>query len=667
MKKNYSSLKNVLGSFVLGTMLLVNSGESLYAGTTINSESSDSGELPKPYFQNAHGTFVAELANHTISVEGFAGNLNKYFGLDTNHHFELVREVRDAKTGFVHYSYQHFYKQLKVEGNVVFVHAKNEKVNSVNGQLLSQTNFDTTPVISDEKAAEAALKMLEGEGKRTAGTTELLIAKIAEGERMDLKLVKKINVSITSPVKSLDVYVDAQTGAVLRSFSKIYHADTPSTSATYNRGNRSITVDSYNGEYRLRDNARNIHTRNASGWDGDWSTITGEFTGNITEFTSTTANFTTTNMQPAVEVHWGMTKTCDYYQNVHNRDGYDDNGSLIRNYYDPPAFYFPGANAAALDGFGTVAMIYGNGIEDIGSGPEQVMHPLVALDVAGHEFSHLVIGRNGTGGLDYQGESGALNESFADIFGKAIEFYVNDNPTWQIGNGIWNLSWVTPNYMRNMANPNSAPATVGYEQPDTYEGNYWMDPTTWFDNGGVHINSGVGNYWFYLLSEGGSGMNDLGNSYDVNAISIQKAEQIAYKTLMTGLTQTATYLDAFNATKLAAATLYGANSEEWNQVVNAWYAVGIGDAPASNQNVEMKAKLSVYPNPVKGNEVTIDSHLDGKVTVEMYDITGKQLMAPVVLNNASTTVLNVEKYAAGMYILKFESDLGTYSHKLIIR
>src|SRR5690554_3403903 len=283
MKKNYGSLKNLLGSFVLGTMLLVNSGESLYAGTTINSESSDSRDLPKPYFQNAHGTFVAELANHTISVEGFAGNLNKYFGLDTNDHFELVREVRDVKTGFVH--------------------AKNEKVNSVNGQLLSQTNFDTTPVISDEKAAEAALQMLEGEGKRTAGTTELLIAKIAEGERMSLKLVKKLNVSITSPVKSLDVYVDAQTGAVLRSFSKIYHADTPSTSATYNRGNQSITVDSYNGEYRLKDNARNIHTRNASGWDGDWSSITGEFTGNITEFTSTTANFTTTNMQPAVEVH----------------------------------------------------------------------------------------------------------------------------------------------------------------------------------------------------------------------------------------------------------------------------------------------------------------------------------------------------------------------------
>lgn len=665
MRKNYSSLKNILGSFVLGTMLLINTSVPLFAAPIIDFAAVGDREVPKPYFQNMHGTFVAELTNYHISTENFVKNLNDYFELDQNHHFELVREVRDAQTSLVHYSYQHFYKQLKIEGNVVFVHAKNEKVNSVNGQLLSFSELNTIPTVDDAKATEIAFNIFEEPGERKAGTVELLIAKVSENEKTVLKLIKKLNVSLSLPVKSYDVYVDAQTGTVLRSFSKIYHADTPSTSTTYNRGNQSITVDSYNGGYRLKDNTRNIHTRNASGWDGDWN-MSGEFTGNITEFTNTTANFTATNMRPAVEVHWGMTKAYDYYLDIHNRDSYDGNGSLIRNYYDPPAYYFPGANAGALDDSGTVAMVYGNGIEDIGSGPEQVMHPLVLLDIAGHEFSHLVIGRNGTGGLDYQGESGALNESFADIFGKAIEFYVNDNPTWFIGNGIWNLSWVSPNYIRNMADPNSAPTAVGYEQPDTYEGNHWMDPTSWFDNGGVHINSGVGNYWFYLLSEGGAGTNDLNNNYYVNGISIQKAEQIAYKTLMTGLTQTATYLDAFNATKLTAAALYGANSNEWNQVVNAWYAVGIGNAPASSQNMEMKTKLNVYPNPVKGNEVTIASDFDGEVTVALYDMTGKQLMVPVVLN-ASTTLLNVEKYAAGMYILKFTSENGTYAHKLMIQ
>src|SRR5690554_7078048 len=184
MRKNYSSLKNIIGGFVLGTMLLINTNVPLFAAPILDFAAVGDREVPKPYFQNMHGTFVAELTDYHISTENFVKNLNDYFELDQNHHFELVREVRDAQTGFVHYSYQHFYKQLKIEGNVVFVHAKGEKVNSVNGQLLSQTNFDTTPVISDEKATEAALKMLEGEGKRTAGTTELLIAKIAEGERM---------------------------------------------------------------------------------------------------------------------------------------------------------------------------------------------------------------------------------------------------------------------------------------------------------------------------------------------------------------------------------------------------------------------------------------------------------------------------------------------------
>src|SRR5690606_27938945 len=128
------------------------------------------------------------------------------------------------------------------------------------------------------------------------------------------------------------------------------------------------------------------------------------------------------------------------------------------------------------------------------------------------------------------GESGALNESFADMFGAAVEFYVNDNPNWTIGEGIWYNGWGTPDYMRNMANPNSAPEIVGGPQPDTYEGNYWAD-TSLIDQendyGGVHINSGVGNYWFYLLSEGGSGTNDNGDDYSVEGITIQKAEQIA--------------------------------------------------------------------------------------------------------------------------------------------
>ena len=63
--------------------------------------------------------------------------------------------------------------------------------------------------------------------------------------------------------------------------------------------------------------------------------------------------------------------------------------------------------------------------------------------------------------------------------------------------------------IRSMQNPNTL------SSPDTYLGEYWIDTKQSYDNGGVHFNSGVQNYWFYLLSEGGSGENDDGISYQV--------------------------------------------------------------------------------------------------------------------------------------------------------
>ena len=61
-----------------------------------------------------------------------------------------------------------------------------------------------------------------------------------------------------------------------------------------------------------------------------------------------------------------------------------------------------------------------------------------------------------------------------------------------------------------MSNPNA------FSDPDTYlGGNWWTDEA---DNGGVHSNSGVQNFWFYLLVEGGTGTHDHGESYSVNGM-----------------------------------------------------------------------------------------------------------------------------------------------------
>src|SRR5699024_1542301 len=131
--------------------------------------------------------------------------------------------------------------------------------------------------------------------------------------------------------------------------------------------------------------------------------------------------------------------------------------------------------------------------------------------------------------------------------------------------------------MRSMSNPNN-PSGLS-NQPDTYGGTYWVNPNMPYDNGGVHTNSGVQNFWFYLLSEGGTGTNDNGDFYEVNGIGITKAQQIAYRNVMHYLSPNATYYDAYANSLQAAKDLYGIPSAEYSAVAAAWYAVGIGDNP----------------------------------------------------------------------------------------
>jgi Zn-dependent metalloprotease len=274
----------------------------------------------------------------------------------------------------------------------------------------------------------------------------------------------------------------------------------------------------------------------------------------------------TSSGHPALDVHWGMEKTYDFYLSVFNRNSYDGNGSVIKQYLNPPTLqtqYGESPNNASAYPAPYNLMQYG-------MGDGQFMKPVVGLDVEGHEYTHMVVANNGNGGLVYQGESGALNESFADIFGVCVEFYSGVNADWLMGEDIM----VTDPYLRSMSNPN------GGSQPDTYNGQFWANPSNLSnDHGGVHINSGVQNYWFYLLCQGGSGTNDLSNSYSVTGIGIAQARQIAYKNLTTYLGANATFMDAYNGSLQAAQDLYGNPSTQYTAVRQAWYAVGIGNDP----------------------------------------------------------------------------------------
>lgn len=359
----------------------------------------------------------------------------------------------------------------------------------------------------------------------------------------------------------------------------------------------------------------------------------------------------TINMQanPALDVHWGMEQTYDYYKNKLDRISYDDNGGEITNLVNA-AYAFTGSQSQAA-AIGEGYMVYGLGDRTSGNA-------FVSIDVTGHEFTHLVTENNGNGGLDYEGESGALNESFSDIFGVAIEFYAKgQDANWDMGEGIL---LEAPGIIRSMSDPKVM------NNPDTYEGQYWVDPESNFDNGGVHYNSGVQNKWFYLLCEGGTGTNDKGNSYNVAAIGMEKAELIAYRNLTQYITPTATYEGAYEGALQATEDLYGDTSAEYEAVKEAWYAVGIGtkDAPTAVNDISLsESDIKIYPNPASGS-ISIASDLDKTISATIVNVLGSAVMKITISKGVNP--VDISTLAKGIYLVRYETGAQPLVQKLSV-
>lgn len=134
-------------------------------------------------------------------------------------------------------------------------------------------------------------------------------------------------------------------------------------------------------------------------------------------------------------------------------------------------------------------MVFGNG--------DTMFYPLTSIDVIGHELSHGLV--QGICDLEYKGHSGALNEGYADIFGTMLEFYIHDKyggrilgrSNWLIGEDLT----MSGSCLRNMEDPHAC------QQPKKMFDKFYINPNSMVDYGGVHVNSGIPNYCFYITSQ----------------------------------------------------------------------------------------------------------------------------------------------------------------------
>jgi len=574
-------------------------------------------------------------ANQKINFA--ASSAKSVFGIDANADLVLSKTEGD-KLGYLHYRYYQTYRNIPVENSMYIVHTQNSLLKAMTGKII--VDFDpaiqkrSSAAISPARAVNIAVSAagaqvyawkdnyMEQSIKAQTGNRNASYAPVAKlvwyspgGELnpRELRLAYKVDVYAIKPLSRANYFVDAITGRVIGKEDKIHFTDATGTAATYWSGNQTIHSDFTGSNYRLRDYTKGNGIITLHGESGQFGT----------DYTSASANWTLSGLNvAALDAHYGVSQTYSFYQTKFGRNSYDDAGAALYSYVNDPAYI----DNAYWDGS---SMHFCKRSTNEAGG-------VTGIDVTGHELTHGVTQE--TCGLLYSYESGAINESLSDIMGKSVQFW--SKPTdinWQLSN---DMNWI----IRDMSNPNLL------FQPDTYKGTYWYTGSG--DNGGVHYNSGVGNFMFYLLVNGGSGTNDKGNAYNVTALGLSKADQIIYRSQTVYLISTSQYVDWRVACINAATDLYGASSNEVAQVKNAFYAVGIG---SSADGCDAPTGLSA--SNITENSATLNWNAVSGVS--SYNLQWKLTTSSTwtTVSNINTTSYNLTGLGAGFsYDFRVESN-----------
>jgi len=471
---------------------------------------------------------------------------------DKSYSFKIEEETID-ELGFKHLKINQYYNNIKIENAVYIVHMKNNLIESVSGYMYTTSPIIPKNTLSIEKSQRKISKD-QNRSIRLHNSNPVYI----ENKEGNLELCYEFITNNKSTTNEEKIYVNIETNHVVRTINLQHFITTPTEVETNLSGKRIIYTYLSNGVYSLLDSTRGkgIETLSLQ----NQTTIADA--KQIIDSTNTWNSLKSKIERSALDVHFGAISTYDYFLNKHNRNSIDNKGYKLTNIVR----YGQNFVNAYWDG---TKMIFGDGDNKIG--------PLVSLDIIGHEITHGLTAN--TAKLLLENESGALNESFSDIFGVLIDFYTRPEKA------NWTLAEEVSPIIRSLENP-----TINND-PDTYFGKNWK-PIGGTDFGGIHSNNGVQNHWFYLLVNGGVGINDNNDTFNVKGIGIEKAAKIVFRNLVYYLTPLSNYSNARFGSIKATEDLFGSCSKEVESVTNAWFAVGVGKSYKSYINPEFKANYT---------------------------------------------------------------------------
>jgi len=546
---------------------------------------------------------------------------------DAKNELKVLRQETD-RLGDTHVRLDQVYQGLKVWGCQKVVHFRDAStIYMVAGQTIPTPSISTTPKIPSSAAEATAVSAVKSAiGIEPVKThPELVIYPDGNTSRLVWQVVVA---GEHSPLIKWQVFVDAVTGAVIHQYNDVKE-DGPTVSTGIGVGHKACTLQTYQIglDYEMIDATRPMYVPpigNLQGVIVTYDMRNGQIyldpdRDNVFDDDSA--------MQAAVSAQTFGSATYKYFSDAFGRNSYDNaGGGLTMNVH-----YGTNVNNA-YGGGGTITYGDGDGVNYLPFSGD--------LDVVAHEFTHSVT--DFTANLIYEFQSGALNESYSDFFGKMV-----DSNNWLLGDDI---RLTTPGFLRSMQDPHQGPNPsrypFGYQPAKMSE---WVTLPASNDGGGVHTNSGVPNKAGYLVA---------------NVIGRPKAGQIWYRTLSVYLTPSSDMNYWSSMTLQSAKDLFGDLSPEVMAVANALDSIGFSLVLATpTAIVPMNARLGA----VSDTTLKISSYRTETVTIQtITSARGKLSIAgtvPQALPTGATATFTVSFDATSGYSL---CDIGAIRDTIIV-
>ncbi|MCU0405433.1 MAG: M4 family metallopeptidase [Ignavibacteriaceae bacterium] len=553
-----------------------------------------------------------------------------------------ISSIQTDLLGITHIIADQYYKGIKILNSESSLHINSQKERFLGKLYAINQEIDINPVFSSN---DILLKVIQD-------VKEITVYKELTNKEKEILKYDTPSCSLIIYTQNKDQYIlayeieirpnflerwryfiDAKTSEIIRKYN-ITQSDGPTTATALDLNGVLRTINTYleAGQYELI-NASEVMF-NPLKPEGIIATFDANNTSTIDlDYKTITSTDNTWNSPTAVSAHYNATTTYKYFLNKFGRNSINGQGGNIISLINVTEDDGSSMENAFWNG---QAAFYGNG--------GTYFKPLAgALDVTAHELGHGVVSNSAN--LEYYGQSGAINETYADIFGAMV-----DRDDWLIGEDITKTTFSPSGALRNMSDPHNLGTSFDdYWQPKHVSEMYIGDD----DNGGVHINSGIGNYAYYLYA---------------TDVTKEKAEQVFYRALTTYLKSSSQFIDFRIAVIQSAKDLYGESSIESIKAANAFENVGIYEEDQINYaqdydinpgadfllsyDTNVSDPTTLYKSSTSGSDFVAltTTAMKGKVSV-----TDDGSVAVFVSTDNKLRALSLDPLNPGEYILSNEA------------